>query len=196
MLKDAARLVAKGLMLPGDSLSWRVPGRDAFLKVTVQTFGGLPALAEEIALGPGDEHGWVYGDRQDVGAVLLSSQPWAAAIGQLGVAMPGLFDEQIRHLGKSVVPTFSGASLSGGANAFLLDGRVLCLGMTMARLVCNAELLEKCAKAFVLAYGTGQRVHRIPWLVRMIANRRLLRDERYAAQCHLGGEVPQLASAY
>ena len=196
MLKDAARLVAKGLMLPGDSLSWRVPGRDAFLKVTVQTFGGLPALAEEIAIGPGDKHGWVYGDRQDVGAVLLSSQPWAAAIGQLGVVMPGLFDEQIRHLGKSVGPTFSGASLSGGANAFLLEGRVLCLGMTMARLVCNAELLEKCAKAFVLAYGTGQRVHHIPWLVRMIANRRLLRDERYAAQCHLGGEEPQLASAY
>jgi len=196
MLKDAARLLAKGLMLPGDSLSVRVPGQDALLQLVIGQDGSPLPEPQLLALDAAGGEGWVYRRRPDVGAVLLGRQRWAYAVGQLGVAMPGIFDEQIRHLGKQMKAVRAGDSLASGGNAFLVEGQVLCLGMTMARLVCNAELLEKCAKAFVLAYGTGRPVHRIPWLVRTIANRRLLRDERYAAQCHLDGVEPQLKAAY
>jgi len=165
----AARLAAKGLMLQGDSLSVR----------------GNPA----------GSHAAYYRDRPDVGAVLVTRAPWAGALVLVSTDMPGLFDEQVRHLGRKV-GRFSPTALNGGDNVFLLPESVLCFGMTLDRLVFNAELLEKCAKAFLLAHCTGARLTLVPWWVRAIAGRRLRRDQRYSAQCHAAGQPPVFKSAY
>lgn len=169
-MSAAARLTAKGLLREGDSLSTRDH--------------------------PDERHSAFYRDRPDVGAVLVARPSWAGALGLVPRDMPGLFDEQVRHLGRKVA-RFSPAALKSGDNAFLLEeGGVLCLGMTLDRLIFNAELLEKCAKAFILAHSTGAKLTLVPWWVRMIAGRRLLRDERFAAACYAEGRVPVFKSAY
>ena len=168
-MSAAERLAAKGLMRAGDSLSTRDR--------------------------PDERHQEFYRARPDAGAVLMAAPPWSSALGLVPDPMPALFDEQVRHLGPKV-EHYSPQTLQSGANAFLLGDSVLCLGMTLDRLVFNAELLEKCAKAFILAHSTGARLTTIPWWVRLIAGRRLLRDERFAAECHAEGKVPVFKSAY
>lgn len=163
------RLIAKGLMQAGDSLSTRDR--------------------------PDQRHAAYYADRPDVGAVLVASPPWAGALGLVEREMPGLFDEQVRHLGRKVAH-FSPAALKSGDNAFLLGDGVLVFGMTLDRLIFNAELLEKCAKAFILAHSTGVKLTLVPWWVRTIAGRRLLRDEKFAAECYAEGKMPVFKSAY
>ena len=68
--------------------------------------------------------------------------------------------------------------------------------MVPERTVFNAELLEKCAKAYVLATCAGLPVGRIPWLVRWIANGRLMKDERQAAAQYAMGLAPVLSTSY
>jgi hypothetical protein len=209
-LSDAAtRLSAKGLLQPGDSLSMRLAGTGRILLLTagdampqIETVA-LPSSAVEFGHSPLSRHLAVYQARADVGTILLNRQPWAAALHELNGDMPGVFDEQIRHLGRSVVrldDRFGAAaiqtSLRSGANAFIASGQVICLGMIVERAVFNAELLEKCAKAYVLASSTGMPVGKIPWLVRWIANGRLMKDERKAAEQYAKGQTPAFSSAY
>ncbi len=206
------------MLQPGDSLSMRLAGTDRVLMLTagdtvpqiapqIETVA-LPSTAIEFGHSPLNRHLAVYQTRADVGAILLNRQPWAAALHELDGDMPGIFDEQIRHLGRSVarLDDGSGASamkasalkaiLRSGANAFVASGQVLCLGMIVERTVFNAELLEKCAKAYVLASSTGMPVGKIPWLVRWIANGRLMKDERNAAEQYANGLTPAFSSAY
>ncbi|MBV8665733.1 MAG: class II aldolase/adducin family protein [Burkholderiaceae bacterium] len=208
-LREAAgRLTAKGLLQAGDTLSMRLAGVGKILILSIDTAGpqiksvelqpAAPAAGSALAV-----HLTVYRERADVGTVLLNRQPWAAALHELGSVMPGVFDEQIRHLGRSVerlddalATTGSRAHLGSGANAFVLPGQVLCLGTMLDRAVFNAELLEKCAKAYVLAASTGMKVGKIPWLVRWIANGRLMKDERNAAAQFASGKMPVFSSAY
>jgi hypothetical protein len=68
--------------------------------------------------------------------------------------------------------------------------------MTCERAVFNTELLEKCAQAYVIAKASGTRLRAIPGWVRMIANRRLLHDERNAAARYLNGQLPESTTAY
>ena len=74
--------------------------------------------------------------------------------------MPVLFDEQARHLGimgqACAAPADLAAALRRGGNVALVGGLPVCLGMTAKRLALNAELFEKCAKAYVLARGGGR----------------------------------------
>jgi hypothetical protein len=186
----AARLKQKGLLQTGDSLSVRILGEAACWR-WVQGRGER----EKLAFGDEDRHRSLYLDRPDLGAILIASPPWSGALGHLSAEMPGLFDEQVRHLGRKVV-RLSPDALKSGDNAFLLGDSVLCLGMTLDRLVFNAELFEKCAKAFVLAHSSGIKPTRVPWWVRMIAGRRLLKDERFAAECYAEGRKPVFKSAY
>jgi hypothetical protein len=127
----------------------------------------------------------------------------AGALHAFGRDMPGVFDEQIRHLGRSVAlldePVAAPAGrkrLASRANAFVLPGQVPCLGMVLERAIFNAELLEKCAKAYVLASCAGLPVARIPWRVRWIANGRLMKDQRRAAARYASGQTPELSIAY
>jgi len=216
-IKNAAtRLADRGLLQPGDSLSQRLAGTGNVVLLSVEKnhafvveIAGLLGKIQDLTYSevhsenPLRQHMTVYQTRNDVGAILLNRQLWAAALRELGQGMPGIFDEQIRHLGTSVarlehplVTPVNSSFLRNGENAFVLDSQVLCLGMTLDRAVFNAELLEKCAKAFVLASSTGKPVGRIPWLIRWIANGRLMKDERYAARQYALGQVPVFKSAY
>jgi ribulose-5-phosphate 4-epimerase/fuculose-1-phosphate aldolase len=211
-LRDAARrLSAKSLLRDGDSLSMRLAGTGQVLLLTATRnephIDAVP-LAEGASGNdaPGaspSQHLVVYRSRPDVGCVVLNRQQWAASLHAFGEDMPGVFDEQVRHLGRSVgvldesIATPDGLRrLRSGANAFVLPGQVLCLGMVLERAIFNAELLEKCAKAYVLASCTGLPVGRIPWLVRWIANGRLMKDERRAATKYATGQTPELSTAY
>ena len=189
----AARLAQKGLLQDGDSLSVRVLGEPACWRL-IQGQGGQPKKLD-FASGHDDRHRSLYLDRPDLGAMLIASPSWSSALGLLSAEMPGLFDEQVRHLGRKVA-RLSPVALKSGDNAFLLGDSVLCLGMTLDRLIFNAELLEKCAKAFVLAHSSGLKLTRVPWWVRTIAGKRLLRDERFAALCYGEGRKPVFKSAY
>ncbi len=201
----AERLAGKGLILPGDTVSQRLPEQDAFALVQLGAAGQAPRTATLFGLGDGQGglHQTLYAARPDVGAILAGSQHWARALARLDRAMPAIFDEQVRHLGLEVRRLAARASdleparvAAGGFNAFVLDDVTLCFGMGLERLLLNAELLEKCAKAFVLAQCAGGRVRRIPWLVRTIANRRLVRDEKEAATSHLRGERAVMKAGY
>jgi ribulose-5-phosphate 4-epimerase/fuculose-1-phosphate aldolase len=204
-LNEAAkRLHAKGLLHADDTLSMRLAGSGQIL---LQAGYGTTQKVDIVPLGDAEagvraplaQHLAVYRARADVGCVLLNRQPWAASLHALGHDMPGVFDEQIRHLGQSVAlsdgPT-ANARLRNGANAWITGGQVLCLGTLPERTVFNAELLEKCAKAYVLATSAGLPVGRIPWLIRWIANGRLMKDERRAAEQYAQGKTPVLSTAY
>jgi len=97
-------------------------------------------------------HAEVYRRRGDAGAVLSACPPWGAALAGLGRPMPPVFDEQVRHLGPSVLPLAGPASLDSCRNAYFLPDGCLCIGTTRDRAVFNAELLEKCSQAYLLAF--------------------------------------------
>lgn len=195
-------------MSPGDSLSLRLPGAEACL-LTLEAAVGESSSCDRIPLvvpsvsEAAELHRLIYRERPDAGALLLSRQRWAAALPTAGGMLPAVFDEQLRHLGARVTqmptPRTLGqvrAHLAAGANAYGIGARVLCLGMTLEHLVLNAELLEKCAQAYLLARATGLKVRRLPWLVRLIATRRLRRDQRRAAAAYARGETPTRVPTY
>ena len=157
------------------------------------------------ANGLGRLHALIYGVRADAGAVAISSPKGARLLARLGGLLPAILDEQVRHIGSSVGPLPDQEYADGeiitktfrrGANAALLGERLLCLGMTCERAVFNTELYEKCAQAYVIAEASGNRIGFIPMWVRLIANRRLLRDERSAAASYRSGVVPAGINAY
>ncbi len=114
--------------------------------------------------------------------------------------MPQAFDEQARHLGRMAAPNLDlrgiARSLRSGGNVIQLPQGVVCLGMTAMRLALNAELFEKCAKAYVLAVASGGQVKALPWLVRFVANRRLRKDEQRAAGRFSKGLLPEETKGY
>ena len=73
----------------------------------------------------------------------------------------------------------------------LLGEQLLCLGMTCERVLCNTELQEKCAQAYVIANASGNRIPGDTGVVRLIANRRLLRDEYRAVASYRNGVTPE-----
>lgn len=87
-------------------------------------------------------------------------------------------------------------ALEGLGNAALVDGHMVCLGTTATRLGLNAELVEKCAKAYVLAVAGGGRVRPLPWIVRLVANRRLAKDQERARARLLQGLLPEESKGY
>ncbi|MDN3922368.1 class II aldolase/adducin family protein [Roseateles violae] len=197
------RLLSRQLLLPGDTLSCRVPGSGAMLLVSGDATVSLRIALDGVVASAADLHRAVYQARPDAGAVLLGRQAWAAALPEAGGVLPGVFDEQLRHLGWRVRamaatadPARLAAGLREGANACVLGAKVLCLGTGLERLVFNAELLEKCAKAYLLARATGMSVRKIPWLVRWIATGRLRRDQRRAARSHQRGEAAPRSAGY
>jgi ribulose-5-phosphate 4-epimerase/fuculose-1-phosphate aldolase len=150
-------------------------------------------------------HASIYEERPDVGAVAISSPRGARLLARYGGLLPPLFDEQVRQLGSSVGPLpeqekthrdMVRKAFRRGANAALLGERLLCLGMTCERVLFNSELYEKCAQAYVIARASGNRIGSIPVWVRLIANRRLLKDERRAAANYRNGQIPEGINAY
>jgi ribulose-5-phosphate 4-epimerase/fuculose-1-phosphate aldolase len=208
LLEARERCVKQGLMASkGASLSLRLPGaREGLLFVdpasgtvlrwdwTVQERGGTPP---GLAL-----HCAIYALRADVGAILAGGGRFGSALADLGGVMPVAFDEQARHLGRmrgaasGVTDGALASAIGAGANAVLIDGVPVSLGTTCQRMVLNAELFEKCAKAYVLAACTGQAVTTLPWWVCRIAMGRLRKDQSRAAQRFAQGVLPEDVRGY
>lgn len=201
-LQARDRLLAKELLAgEGASLSVRCPG-GSFVWVGAVT-DAKPKLEDWrkcATEGPATVHASVYACRGDVGAVVWGSGPFGACLAGFGGTLPQVFDEQARHIGPMAPAvtqyTGIGSALHKGGNALIWRGLPLCLGTTCTRMALNAELFEKCAKAYVLAVATGGRVEMLPWLVRYIANSRLHRDERHATEAFACGELPMESRGY
>ena len=205
-----SRLEAKGLAgEPSDTFSARMPGRAAMAVVSLRAKSAGFRIVSFDEASPDEPvvalHAAAYRVRGDAGALLTARLPWASRLAQLPGPMPAVFDEQARQLGARVEPLVTKGSqldeagagvLARGANAFLLGTGVLTIGATPERAVLNAELLEKCAKAYVLARLAGGRIRKIPWLVRYVAAGRLRKDQRRAAEAFARGEMPGRFSTY
>ena len=198
------RLGRQGLLAgPGASLSLRLPAEEAmlFLAAAGETqdrheFGSACQGTPAVGL-----HANIYRIRPDVGAILLGGGYFSCALAHFGGTLPTVFDEQARHLGITrAVVNATPATLRGvlryGGNSLLVGSLPVCLGVNCLRLTLNVELLEKCAKAYVLAKAAGDGVKPLPWWVRRIANGRLLRDERRAAHRFARGLIPEEARGY
>lgn len=198
------RLLARGLMPDAaDSLSLRDPAtgqlgwgtaRDASMRT-------MPlAPAEGRGTGAPALHRTVYAARPDVCAVLVGGGPFCRQMAAFGGWMPPVFDEQIRQLGHMARPTDDlsqlPAALADGGNVALHAGKVLLLGMTSSRLALNAELFEKCAKAWIPATASGAKLRTLPWLVRHVANGRLMKEEARAREQVRLGNPPAETSGY
>ncbi|MFM2279992.1 MAG: hypothetical protein RLZZ444_2223 [Pseudomonadota bacterium] len=201
----AARLEGKGLLKAGDTLSQRIPEENAFVTVTIRAGQDRPYLFAWASLSgtPQGLHHRIYAARADVGSIAAGSFTWMSALRRLDMSLPPVFDEQVRHLGvegKRIGMRSNDdlpASLfANGANAYCLDDLSLCFGMGLERLLLNIEILEKCAECFVLAQSTARRVKTIPWLIRFIANGRLVKDRKDAAARHLRGERSIMKAGY
>lgn len=181
---------AVSLLVPGTGrMLFRSRNDASWLELSLNEPGGTPAL-----------HGRVYRLRPDAGALASISTKTSRDLTRRGVRVPIVFDEQARHIGEAwpnVATTRLPQALAGGANAGLVDGRLLLLGVTPSRMIYNAELFEKSARAYLLARGDEpyRKTHLVPWWVRLIAGRRLRRDQALAARCHAAGrEAPELVA--
>jgi ribulose-5-phosphate 4-epimerase/fuculose-1-phosphate aldolase len=197
------RLQGKGLLGEnGGSLSLRIPGTDAMWFGT--TVDAAPRrLLWQGAIPPSGSaapHALVYAARQDVNAITIGGGVYGRSLADFGSVIPQVFDEQARHLGR-MGPAANESrglakSLQAGGSVLLWQGDPACLGLTATRMVLNAELFEKCAKAYVLAVASGGRVKTLPWLVRYIANSRLFKDQHRATQAFARGELPAESRGY
>lgn len=186
----------------GGSLSLRIPGTDAiwFGTVAEVTPRRIPYKAAIPESDITEQHAAVYAVRPDVSAIAIGGGVYGRSLADFGGLIPQVFDEQARHLGRMgpAVNELRGIaqSLQTGGSVLLLQGRPVCLGMTATRMALNAELFEKCAKAYVLAVASGAKVKSLPWIVPLIANGRLRKDVQRATQRLQQGLLPEETKGY
>jgi ribulose-5-phosphate 4-epimerase/fuculose-1-phosphate aldolase len=197
------RLARQGLLAPeGATVSLRDPASATLLLLDAAGREALQCPIENAAAktGAAAAHAAIYRLRGDVGAIAAGGGYFGAALADFGGRLPQIFDEQARHLGRMGAPARTVAALAPelrqGGNAVLLEGLAVCLGVNCARMLHNAELFEKCAKAYVLAAASGARVGTLPWWVQRIVHGRLRRDERRAAQRIARGLLAEEARGY
>lgn len=203
-LADARRrLSTQGLApVPQASLSLRLPGEQAMLLLGAMDDGARRIELSGKLAGTAALHGAIYNLRSDIGAIGACGGPFGHALADVGGVLPPAFDEQARHLGrmrgpvKSIAPGELAAALGDGANVVMIQGVPVCMGTTCQRMIFNAELFEKCAKAYVLAASTGHAVTTLPWWVCRIANGRLRKDQRRAALRFAQGALPEELRGY
>lgn len=212
LLEGCRRLAGKGFLnSPADSFSLRIPGKmemilasrqDDWRKIEIADLRIASLFSKEGLCGL---HASIYRERADAGAVVISSPKGVRLLARFGGLLPPVFDEQVRHIGSNAAPLpdekyaqcdMVRKTFKRGANAALLGERLLCLGMTCDRVLFNTELYEKCAQAYVIAKASGNQIGFIPVWVRLIANHRLLRDERHAAECYRNGCIPENMNSY
>ena len=211
LLEGCKRLASKGFLnTPADSFSLRIPGQMEMVLVSGSKDWPQIEIADlrSVPFSAKDElsllHACIYQERGDVGGIAISSPKWVRLLANCGGSLPAVFDEQVRHIGSSgslnddevMRSDMVREAFSQGANAALLGGRLLCLGMTRDRVLFNTELYEKCAQAYVIARACDRRISRIPLWVRLIANRRLLKDENIASVSYRNGRIPEGINAY
>ena len=212
LMAGCRRLASKGFFhSPAQSFSMRLPGKMEMLIVAGHSDWRNISIADlqTASLMDGEGiaglHASIYRLRSDAGAIAISSPKGTRLLAGFGNLMPPLFDEQVRHIGGAAAELGNGIATNGellrktfknGTNAALFGEQLLCLGITSERVLCNTELYEKCAQAYLLAKASGHRIGRIPLWVRLIANRRLLKDERRAAESYRDGRIPESNASY
>jgi ribulose-5-phosphate 4-epimerase/fuculose-1-phosphate aldolase len=203
-------LVNRGYLKTAEgNISLRIPGQPAFA-ITPSSYDYAKMQAQDICvltmetdrlegeMKPSIEsgmHAAVYQSRADVQAILHTHQVYASALAIIHAPIPGLFDEQVRFLGRSVeiIPYApSGTAflknnvrrkIKTSSNAFILQNHgVLIFGGNAERAIANMALLEKCALAYLLALCTERKVTKIPLAVREITLAKLREDEKKYAQ--------------
>lgn len=120
-------------------------------------------------------HLGVYARRPDVNAVIHTHQPYASTFTLIGRSIPALFDEQVANLGHEVKLVGYGisgsvemtehivAGLDNQCNAYLIKNHgAICLGASLPQAALNVELLEKVARVYYYALGTGQEITTLP----------------------------------
>ena len=205
LLEGCLRLARKGFLnSPADSFSLRVPGERKMILVCGNNDWRRARITDVrcVPFSADDDvsqlHSCIYQNRHDTGGIAISSPTWARVLARSGESLPLIFDEQVRHIGCSgslrqedaTARPVVRATFRSGANAALLGERLLCLGMTRDRVLFNTELYEKCAQAYVMARACESRISRIPLWVRMVAIRRLLKEEHIAAASYQSGYTP------
>lgn len=210
LLEGCWRLAARKLLSTSkDSFSLRVPDETKMVLVSAvkdwcqAETNDICAASFATADAVSRVHAAIYEERGDVGAIVISAPPWTQLLCSRGESLPPLFDEQVRHIGPPARSTTGkvpegvvAKAFRQGANAALLRGRLICLGMTRDRVLFNLALYEKCAQAFTLARASGSRVKHIPAWVRLIATRRLLKDQEAASMSYREGRTPAAITAY
>jgi ribulose-5-phosphate 4-epimerase/fuculose-1-phosphate aldolase len=212
LLEGCRRLAAKGFLnTPADSFSVRVPGSMEMIMASGHedwrriASTDLHTASFSLNEGLSGLHASIYQVRADVGAVVISSPQGVRLLARNGGQLPPIFDEQLRHIGspagslkneKNIPRDIVRNTFQQGANGALLGEGLVCLGMTCDRVLSNTELYEKCARAYVIAKASGQRIGFIPIWVQWIANRRLLKDECRAAASYRNGNAPEGLTAY
>jgi ribulose-5-phosphate 4-epimerase/fuculose-1-phosphate aldolase len=145
-------------------------------------------------------HAEVYQSRNDISAIAFGHGPYGGILVEHIGEMPGIFDEQVRHLGTLSLQTYGSKGLkerlATGTNMLSAHGELLILGMTPQRLILNASLAEKCAHAYTLAYAVQGHTSKLPWIVRKIAHGRLRSDQKRASKRITEGKLPLESSGY
>jgi L-ribulose-5-phosphate 4-epimerase len=206
IVETAQRLTRKGyLMATGGNLSLRIAKQNAFA-ITPSDYDYMKMVPEDVCvldfdlivmegiLKPSVEsamHGAIYQVRPDVNAVVHTHQVYASTLALINTPIPGLFDEQARFLGRTVdiipyAPSGTGAlkkmitkHVRNHNNAYIMQNLgALCFGKDAERAEHNVEILEKCSLAYLLALCTGQKVNKIPLVVREVAFRKLRKDQK------------------
>jgi len=206
IVDTAQELTRKGyLMATGGNLSARIPGQSA-LAITPSNYDYMKMLPEDICildfdlnplegtLKPSVEcamHAAIYQVRADVHAVIHTHQVYPSTLALINAPIPALFDEQARFLGRSVdiipyAPSGTGMLKNTIAkhvkdhnNAYIMANHgALLFGHDMERAVHNVEVLEKCALAYLLALCTGNKVSKLPLVVRELAFAKLRKDQK------------------
>jgi len=218
IVTTAQELVHKGyLMATGGNISIRILEENSFA-ITPSNLDYMTMTPEDVCilnfdmeilegkLKPSVEagmHGAIYQVRGDVNAVVHTHQVYTSALTMIGAAIPSLFDEQARFLGRSVEIIPYGPSGTGMLknkvakhvqnhnNAYMMKNHgALIFGHDMERAVHNVEILEKCSLAYLLALCSERKVSKIPLAVREIAFAKLRKDQKKvkAGDFELGGE--------
>jgi ribulose-5-phosphate 4-epimerase/fuculose-1-phosphate aldolase len=211
LLDGCNRLAGKGFLRnPTDSFSLRVPGKMEMVLISEHENWHQIDVADVrvVPFSSKDDssmlHACIYQQRGDVGAIAISSPKGVRLLASCGGLLPPIFDEQVRHIGPSEGSLTDEAickdklrkTFRKGANAVVFGERLLCLGMTRDRALFNTELFEKCARAYVIAKACGRRINHVPHWVRLIANRRLLKDEGVARASYREGRIPEAINSY
>jgi L-ribulose-5-phosphate 4-epimerase len=207
LVVDAAQqLTHKGyLSATGGNLSIRISSQSA-LAITPSNYDYLKMIPDDICIldldlkplegkrKPSVEsglHAAIYRMRPDVQAVIHTHQVYPSTLAIIQKSIPALFDEQARFLGKEVgiipyAPSGTGMLMKKVAshvrdhnNAYLMANHgALLLGTDLERAIHNVDVLEKCSLAYLLALLSGEKVSKIPMLVREVAFTKLRKDQK------------------
>ena len=206
IIETAQKLTNESLLMAtGGNLSVRSEGNN-FFAITPSDRNYLEMKPEDICIlnfdteqlegdyKPSVEskmHAAIYNERKDVKAIIHTHQALASALTLIKAPIPAIFDEQVRFLGRSVeiipyAPSGTGMLVKqvvkhvrNHNNAFLMQNHgALVFGDSMERAIENVQILEKCAKAYLLSLMSERKISQLPIPIREIIFLMLRKDQK------------------